>query len=131
MMRRMLPLALLCVGMPALAQQTVEAPETPLRDPVRERAARDLMATIRCVQCQGQSIADSNADIALTMRALIRERIARGDSAATVRDWLIARYGTYITYDPPFEPATAILWLAPIVLLGLGVAVARMSFRRS
>ena len=129
MCRIALPI-LLCAAMPALAQQAVDAPEAPLRDPAQERAARDLMATIRCVQCQGQSIADSNADIALTMRALIRERIARGESAATVRDWLIARYGAYITYDPPFEPATAILWLAPIVLLGLGVAVARMSFRR-
>ena len=64
------------------------------------------------------------------MRALVRERIARGESAQSIRDWLVARYGDYVTYDPPLSAVTWPLWLAPIALLGIGVLVARQSFRR-
>lgn len=112
---------------------TVAAPElayTQLRDPDREAQARSLMEEIRCLVCQGQSIADSDAPIAGEMRALVRTRIARGERPAAVRDWLIARYGDYVTYKPPLSGATLPLWLAPIALLALGAWVARGSFRR-
>lgn len=88
------------------------------------------METIRCVVCQGQSVADSDADMAGDMRALIRQRIAAGEKPRAIREWLIARYGDYITYDPPLSGATLPLWLAPILLLALGAWVARGSFRR-
>ena len=129
----LLPIALLA-AMPAWAAPAPDAPaslaDTQLRDPAKEAEARALMETIRCVVCQGQSVADSEAEIAGDMRSLIRERIRDGENAAQVRAWLIERYGDYITYDPPFSPATWALWLAPLVLLGVGVAVARTSFRR-
>ena len=64
------------------------------------------------------------------MRALVRQRIRGGESAGEVRDWLIGRYGAYITYDPPLTAATAMLWIAPFALLALGVWVARASFKR-
>lgn len=103
---------------------------TQLRDPAKEAEARALMETLRCLVCQGQSIADSDADMAGDMRALVRQRIAGGERPDQVREWLIARYGDYVTFDPPVGGKTWPLWLAPIVLLGLGALIARASFRR-
>ena len=65
------------------------------------------MATLRCLVCQGQSIADSDAEMAGDMRALVRDRIRRGERPETIRAWLIARYGDYVTYDPPWSLASA------------------------
>ncbi len=127
MRRAALTLAL--IAAPALAAPGPLA-NTQLRDPAKEAQARDLMATIRCVECQGQAISDSNADIAGDMRALIRERIGRGESPAHVRAWLIQRYGDYITYDPPLTGTTMALWAAPLILLAAGIAIARSSFRK-
>ena len=101
-----------------------------LADPGKEAAAKSLMETLRCLVCQGQSIADSDADMAADMRALVRERIAAGDKPDTIRAWLIARYGDYVTYDPPLSGLTWPLWLAPIALLAVGGWIARSSFRR-
>lgn len=137
MIRRALPLLplplLLTVAAPALADPaTPPAPlaDTQLRDPAQEAEARALMQTLRCLVCQGQSIADSDASIAGDMRALVRQRIAAGESAGSIRRWLIGRYGDYVTYDPPLGAATWPLWFAPVVLLAIGIAVARVSFRR-
>jgi cytochrome c-type biogenesis protein CcmH len=104
---------------------------TQLRDPAKEAQAREVMETIRCVECQGQAISDSNAAIAGDMRALIRERIERGESVPQVRTWLIQRYGDYISYDPPLTGTTIALWAAPFILLAAGVAIARLSFRKT
>ncbi len=101
-----------------------------LADPAKEASAKALMETLRCLVCQGQSIADSDADMAADMRALVRERIARGETPASVRDWLVSRYGAYVTYDPPLSGLTWPLWLAPIALLAIGGWIARSSFRR-
>ncbi|MEG8038066.1 cytochrome c-type biogenesis protein CcmH [Sphingomonas sp. LR60] len=115
-----------------LAAQTAlpQLAYTQLRDPDQERQARALMETLRCVVCQGQSIADSDADMAGEMRALVRQRIARGETPEAVRSWLIARYGDYVSYAPPLRAATLPLWLAPLVLLALGAWLARATFRR-
>ena len=101
-----------------------------LPDPRQERQARALMETIRCLVCQGQSIADSNAEMAGDMRSLIRERIAAGESPESIRAWLISRYGEWVTYTPELEPATWPLWAAPILLLLGGLWLARGRFRR-
>ena len=101
-----------------------------LADPAKEASARALMETLRCLVCQGQSIADSDADMAADMRALVRERIERGEEPGSIRSWLVARYGEYVTYDPPLSGLTWPLWLAPIVLLAIGGWIARSSFRR-
>lgn len=100
-----------------------------LRDPAKEAQARALMETLRCLVCQGQSIADSDADMAGDMRSLVRQRIAGGETAGEVRTWLIARYGDYVTYDPPMSAVTLPLWLTPLALLALGWWIARASFR--
>lgn len=104
--------------------------DTQLADPAQEASAKALMETLRCVVCQGQSIADSDATMAGDMRALVRQRIRAGESPASVKTWLIDRYGSYITYDPPLGAATWPLWAAPIVLVALGIWIARGSFRR-
>nr|WP_310100702.1 cytochrome c-type biogenesis protein [Sphingomonas sp. BE138] len=121
----------LLAEVPAAAQTALPPlAYTQLRDPARERQARALMETLRCVVCQGQSIADSDADMAGEMRALVRQRIARGEAPEAVRAWLIARYGDYVSYAPPLRAATLPLWLAPLVLLALGAWLARATFRR-
>jgi cytochrome c-type biogenesis protein CcmH len=103
---------------------------TQLRDPRLEAKAQALMVTLRCLVCQGQSIADSDADMAADMRSLVRQRIAAGESPEAVRRWLMDRYGDYVTYDPPFSGTTAALWLAPLALLAAGAWLARGSFKR-
>jgi len=103
---------------------------TQLADPHQEAQAEALMQTLRCVVCQGQSIAQSDADMAGQMRAMVRERIARGEKPRAIRRWLVQRYGDYVSYDPPWSAVTAPLWLAPLLLLGLGAWIARTSFRR-
>ncbi len=128
----MFVLLLVALASPVSAQTRTPADyaDTQLRDPAKEAEAKALMATLRCLVCQGQSIADSDADMAGDMRSLVRRRIADGESAAEVRDWLIARYGDYVTYDPPMSAVTAPLWLTPLVLLALGAWIARASFRK-
>lgn len=129
-MRRVALAALLLAG-PAAAQTPPAAlAYTQLRDPAQERDARRLMETLRCLVCQGQSIADSDADMAAEMRALVRQRIAAGERPAAVRGWLIARYGDYVSYDPPLGRTTLALWLAPLALLAFGAWLARGMFRR-
>ena len=101
-----------------------------IADPAKEIEARRLMETLRCLVCQGQSIADSDAEMAGDMRALVRQRIVAGETPGEVRQWLIQRYGNYVTYDPPLSPMTAPLWLAPLILLGIGGLIATRSFKR-
>jgi cytochrome c-type biogenesis protein CcmH len=101
-----------------------------LPDPRQERQAKALMETIRCLVCQGQSIADSNAEVAGDMRSLIRERIQAGESPDSIRAWLISRYGEWVSYKPELELATWPLWAAPVLLLLGGLWLARGRFRR-
>ncbi len=116
-------LALVFVGTLAQADSYMAAAplaNVALADPNKEAAAKDLMNEVRCVVCQGQSIADSNADLAGDMRAMIRERIERGETPETIRSWLIQRYGKWVSYDPPLSAMTAPLWALPLLLLGIG-----------
>jgi cytochrome c-type biogenesis protein CcmH len=101
-----------------------------LPDPRQERRAQELMETIRCLVCQGQSIADSDAEMAADMRSMIRQRIAAGEQPEAIRAWLISRYGDWVTYSPPFGPATWLLWAAPVLLVLAGLWLARGRFRR-
>ncbi|CAI8055276.1 Cytochrome c-type biogenesis protein CcmH [Geodia barretti] len=77
------------------------SPDEPLADPALEVRARALHEELRCLVCQGQSIANSNAALAQDMRAIVRERLAAGESDADVRGFLTDRYGDYVLLDPP------------------------------
>jgi cytochrome c-type biogenesis protein CcmH len=101
-----------------------------LPDPKQEAKAEGLMEELRCLVCQGQSIADSDAELAGDMRDLVRRRIAAGDKPADIRSWLIERYGTWISYKPTVEPAAWPLWLAPLALLLIGAFLIRRRIRR-
>jgi len=96
-----------------------------LPDPKQEAKAQALMAELRCLVCQGQSIADSDAELAGDMRDLVRRRIAAGEQPSAIRTWLIQRYGTWISYKPTTEFAAWPLWLAPLGLLLVGAWMIR------
>lgn len=96
-----------------------------LPDPRQEAQAKALMEELRCLVCQGQSIADSDAELAGDMRALVRQRIAAGQPPDQVRNWLIERYGNWVSYRPPVEPVTWPLWAAPLLLLLAGAWLLR------
>ena len=126
-MRMVLAMALVLAA-PALADSSLPPAEWAYRqlpDAQQEAKATALMEQLRCLVCQGQSIADSDAELAGDMRHLVRSRIAAGESPADVRRWLVERYGAWVSYQPPVEPVTWPLWLAPLVLLGLGAWLAR------
>lgn len=131
-MKRLLPL-LLVMAAPALADSRMEsAPlaNVQLQDAAKEKQAKALMETIRCLVCQGQSIADSDAEMAGDMRSLIRERIQKGERPEDIRKWLIARYGDWVTYEPPLGASTLFLWALPVLLLISGGALALGRIRR-
>src|SRR3546814_17117350 len=73
------------------------------------------MEELRCLVCQGQSIADSDAPLAGDMRHEVRSQIAAGESPGEIKAWLVARYGNWVSYDPPFAGAPAFLWLGPML----------------
>jgi cytochrome c-type biogenesis protein CcmH len=84
-----------------------------------------LAEELRCLVCQNQTLAESNAPLAVDLRHQIREQLARGASEGEVRDFMVARYGDYVLYKPPFKASTAALWLGPFILLALGLWVLR------
>ena len=90
------------------------------------------MTELRCLVCQGQSIHDSDAEMAGDMRHLVRTRIEAGESADQVRAFLIDRYGSWVSYQPRLDRDTFVLWLAPVVLLLAGgfLVLRRMKVRR-
>ena len=104
-----------------------------LPDAKQEAKAQALMQELRCLVCQGQSIADSDAELAGDMRDLVRRRIAAGEKPDRIRAWLIERYGNWVSYRPSADPIAWPLWAAPIVLLIFGGAMvaSRLKRRRS
>lgn len=107
---------------PALADGTMPpAPYayTQIENPAQEASAKALMETLRCLQCQGQSIADSDAPIAGDMRHQVRTRIKAGEDPEAIRAWLVERYGDYVSYAPRVTAATWPLFATPLLLLVL------------
>ena len=125
-MTRLITLLLALVAVPSLAQQSL--PPAPfaynqLEDPAQEAAAQELMETLRCLKCQSQSIADSDAPMAGDMRHQVRIRIAAGDSPDEIRGWLVERYGDYVSYKPEVSASTWPLFAIPIVLVLIAGAI--------
>jgi cytochrome c-type biogenesis protein CcmH/NrfF len=132
--KRLAIILLLTITAPVLADDTM--PPAPwayrqLPNSAQEAQAQALMETLRCLQCQGQSIADSDAPIAGTMRSLVRERIAGGEKPEAIRRWLMLRYGDYVSYAPVLSVRTWPLFVLPLVLVALAVLLLRRRFARS
>ena len=133
-MMQVLLIAALLAATPVLADSTM--PPAPyanvqLEDPAQEAKAAALMASLRCVQCQGQSISDSDAQIAGDLRNQVRLRIKAGEDPEAIRAWLIDRYGDYVSYAPRVTTLTWPLFAAPLALLALAFVLLRRRFMRS
>ena len=131
-MKTLLALLLLAAS-PVLADSNLPPAQWANRQLPNERQeaqANALMQEIRCLVCQGQSVADSDAELAGDMRAMIRERIAAGEKPSAVRAWLVDRYGAWISFRPPVEPLTWPLWAAPLLLIAAGAWLARGRFAK-
>ena len=131
-MKRLIAIAILLAA-PLAAQDSL--PPAPfayvqLPDAAQEARARALMETLRCLKCQGQSIADSDAPMAGDMRSQVRTRIAAGEEPEAVRAWLVERYGDYVSYAPQVTSITWPLFAAPLVLLVLAGWVFRRRFAK-
>lgn len=96
----------------------------------QEQQFRELTGTLRCPKCQNNSIADSNAMIAHDMRQKVYELMQQGKSREEIVDYMVDRYGNFVTYEPPVTPSTIILWLVPaLFILGGGIVIWRSSRR--
>jgi cytochrome c-type biogenesis protein CcmH len=102
-------------------------------DPALENRVANLAHELRCLVCQNQTLADSNAPLAVDLRNQIREQLQQGASDQDVIDFMVARYGDFVLYRPPFKAATLLLWLGPFLLLALGALMLwrRLRQRRS
>jgi cytochrome c-type biogenesis protein CcmH len=104
---------------------------TAQEDPELDKRVAALAVELRCLVCQNQTLADSNAPLAVDLRNQIREQFKQGASEQDVIDFMVARYGDFVLYKPPFKASTLALWLGPFVLLALGVwALLRQIARR-
>ena len=120
---------LLLLAAPAWAATT---PGEMLKDPALEARARIIGKELRCLVCQNQSLADSNAPLAVDLRNQVRDKMRAGMSDQQIVDFMVARYGDFVLFRPPFKLSTALLWLGPLLLLVAGIAalVYRLTRRR-
>jgi len=131
-MIRFLLFLFVVIAAPVSAQDTM--PPAPyayrqLDDPAQEAKAAELMHSLRCIKCQSQSIADSDAPMAGDMRSQVRMRIAAGEDPEAIRAWLVERYGDYVSYKPRVTAMTWPLFVLPLVLIALAGLLLRRRFR--
>jgi len=118
-MTRLIALVLLC----CLSWVASAATEPTLHDPVAQKRLVDLSSQLRCLVCQNQSIAESNAELAVDLRNQINEQIKAGKSDREIVDFMVTRYGDFVLYRPPFKATTVLLWVGPLALLALALFV--------
>lgn len=128
-------LTLVLLFAPVMAQAQDSLPPAPyayrqLDDPALEAKAQALMETLRCLKCQSQSIADSDAPMAGDMRHQVRTRIAAGEDPEAVRQWLVDRYGDYVSYKPEVSATTWPLFIIPALLMLLALVIIRGRMKR-
>ena len=133
-MRLVLAILLWFAALPAFAQANQQADAAPLqfRNTAEDQRFHDLAAELRCVMCQNQSLADSNALIALQLRREVLDLMREGRSDSEIKDFLVQRYGEFVLYQPKVAASTWLLWLGPALLLlvGAGVVVAIVRKRK-
>jgi cytochrome c-type biogenesis protein CcmH len=114
---------------PAAAQTPGTAPSA-AADPELEKRVLAVAVELRCLVCQNQTIADSNADLAVDLRNQVREMLRQGKGEREIVDYMTARYGDFVLYRPPVKPTTALLWFGPPLLLGAGLLTLWLILRR-
>ena len=119
--------ALLFVFAGAVHAQSAEVEKA---DPKTEARLKELAQELRCLVCQNQTIADSDAPLALDLRNQIRTQIAEGRSDDEIRGYMVQRYGDFVLYNPPFKATTAVLWVGPFALIVLGAGIFWVMVRR-
>ena len=119
MLRPIALVLLLCAAAAAPAKEAVPAAQ----DPALEDRMMALAAELRCLVCQNQTLAESNAGLAEDLRNEIRDKMREGKSDAQVVDYLVARYGDFVRYRPPLKATTVLLWFGPLMLLAAGFIV--------
>ncbi|HEV2331877.1 MAG TPA: cytochrome c-type biogenesis protein [Gammaproteobacteria bacterium] len=123
-------LLILCTAMlfftPALAIDS----EAPFQDPVLETRYEDLTHDFRCLVCQNETVADSDADLAADFRRQIHGMVAAGKSDVEIRAYMVARYGDFVLYKPPVQASTWLLWGGPFLFLAIGLGVVIQVLRR-
>jgi cytochrome c-type biogenesis protein CcmH len=112
-------LLVLAASRPAWAGEAAPA----AADPALEARVNALSSELRCLVCQNQTLADSNAPLAVDLRNQIREQMQKGATDGQIVDYLVARYGDFVLYRPPFKAATVLLWAGPLLLLIAGIAL--------
>ncbi len=119
-------LIILCVSGSAWAGEA-----RPLTDdPVAEARLKHLAVELRCLVCQNQTLADSNAPLAEDLRREVREMIAKNMSDPEIIEFLVSRYGDFVLYRPPLKATTTLLWVGPFVLMAIGVTALVITLRR-
>jgi len=98
--------------------------------PQEEKRYHALIAELRCLVCQNQSLADSNADLATDLRNLVYQKMREGKTNQEIIDFLVARYSDFVLYRPPVKSTTIMLWFAPALLIIIGATVAFIAIRR-
>ena len=124
-MKRLLVLLLMLASLAATAAAPIE-----FRDAAEEARFRALSAELRCVMCQNQSLADSNAQIAEDLRRQVLDLMREGKSDDEIKDYLVARYSDFVLYNPPVKPSTWLLWFGPALILLGGAVVLVVVVRR-
>jgi cytochrome c-type biogenesis protein CcmH len=128
---KLFPSLFLIIGLitsPAYASSTNEAALA--EDPVAEKRLQELSKELRCLVCQNETIADSNAELAVDLRREIRGLIRDGRSDNEILDFMVTRYGDFVLYRPPVKGITLLLWGGPMALLLIGILVMRSYLKR-
>lgn len=118
--------------MPAVAQTAAPSKEAAATafDPVEHKRVLAISEQLRCLVCQNQSIADSNADLAVDLRNQVIEQINAGRTDKEIIDYMVDRYGDFVLYKPPFKASTVILWVGPVALFLIALVAFYMNLRR-
>lgn len=131
-MRRALAAGLAAFALAAAAPVAAQMREAPplAEDPAVEARVMNLTTVLRCLVCQNQTLADSNAELAVDLRNQVRAQVKAGRSDEEIIEYLVARYGDFVLYRPPVKTTTVLLWAGPFVLLLAGLAGLLVTLRR-
>ncbi|HEX7915176.1 cytochrome c-type biogenesis protein [Rudaea sp.] len=132
MMRRALSIVTMMLAVALFGSAAHAIDPLPFKDRAEEVRFQNLARQLRCLVCQNQDLADSDADLAKDLRMQVFEMMRAGKSDVEIKDFLVARYNDFVLYDPPLKPGTYLLWFTPFALVAIGaVAVLRILRRRA